>query len=175
MFRCGEISDGRGFESHRARGKTLGFLLQFRNPIETFYTANSRVSDFGIGALISEFVQPLNGPLRLLSVSILGSDCYRVGHPPTDPPTVPERTRVGSLWPPEVRCGTSPGPSVSPSEEEGTRLVAQRSGPGANRPRPRDRPEAAPLPWGADPEVRAHALDQRERAACLRCGGGRGA
>jgi len=125
----------------------------------------------------------LNGPLRLLPVSVLGSDRYRVGTPPTYPPTRCERTRVGSLRPPEVRCGTSLGRSVPPSEEEGTRLVderatfssdARRSGPGANRPRLRDRPEAAPLPWGADPEVRAQALDQGERATCLRCGGGRG-
>ncbi len=145
------------FESHRARPKSIGFLLQFRNSVEAFYIAKSQDSHFESDSPISEFVQTLNGPLRLLSVFLLGFDCYGVGIPPTYLPTRCERTRVGSLRSPEVRCGTSPGRSVSPSEEEGTRPVgeratfrsdARRSGPGANRPRPRDRPEAAPCHGG---------------------------
>jgi len=80
---------------------------------------------------------------------------------------------VGSMRPPAVRFGASTGGASAGSEDKGTRLVderatfrsdARRSAPGANRRRPSDRPEAAPLPWGADPEVRAHALDRRERA-----------
>lgn len=67
---------------------------------------------------------------------------------------------------------------ITTSEGEGVGLLAKRtnfmserwpSAASANRGRPHDRPEAAPLLWGADPEARAHAPNPKgEGASCMR-------
>jgi len=108
-----------------------------RTTSESVYRRFSDGYQFKFRSEIPEFVQEVNGPLRLLSVLIVGIGIYRVS---ADRP-----------------AATSEGEGVRFIAERATfRSDARRSAAGANRGRPRDRLEAAPLPRGADPEARAH-------------------
>lgn len=169
------------FESHRARTATLGFLLQRETTLQECYRVHSRGSHFGRHALNPEFVQRLNAPPRLLSISILGPGCQR-GTPPTYRPTGNEpewgpcgprrfvSVRRPAEHPPGARTRER-GSSTSERPFGATRGDRRRAPTGADRVTDRKRP---PFHGGPTRKSERTLSTEGREPARLRCGGGRG-